>query len=377
MQRIEDKLIDQKKENLYRKPYIIEETDNIKVKIDEKWVTNFCSNDYLGIASNHKFAKILKKIVRKNGVGSGSSRLIAANRKELLEAEKFYANYFGYENALFFTSGYQANIALISTLFKKGDHIFFDKEIHASSINGMKLSLAKFSSFKHNDFSHLKKRLGKSNTTGLKAILVEGCYSMSGDIPDFSKVKSIAKDFKAITIVDEAHSIGVLGKAGKGSAYPFKPDIMVGTLGKAFGFFGAFLLMSNKMKEYFFNFSSPLIYTTALPPFFSPYVSTLLKKIEGMNNERARLKELSQFFHSELHKKGIKASGSEHIITIQIGSEAETVRISQELLAEGFLIAPIRFPTVSYGKAILRIGLTVNHTKKIITALVECLKTKI
>lgn len=385
LKRINEELQSQKTENLYRDPLKIDKVEKEFIYSEGKKLINFCSNDSLGLGDDPELNRTLQKIIQENNIGGGSSRLVSANRRSLLEAEQFYADFFGYESAIFFSSGYLANLALVSTLFNEKDSLFYDKQIHASMVEGMKLSRATFKGFNHNDFAHLQKRLKASLITpnpqgeAVQALLVESCYSMAGDSPDFGLMSEVATDHNLITLVDEAHALGILGEQGKGLCHDagFKPDVLVGTFGKAFGYSGAFLLMSHTLKEYFLNFSSPLIYTTASRPYTAPYLVALLKKVATLDERRTKVQENATYCRRLFQEGGISTGGQHHIIGIEIGDEQAVMQIAKVLQGEGFLVAPIRFPTVARNKAMLRVGIGYHHQTNQIEQLVETITKEI
>ncbi len=370
-EKIEKKLFFYKKEKLYRSPYKIEERQGKYVIIKGEKLLSFSSNDYLGLASSGRINKIVSDAFLKYGPSSSSSRLISGNYSLIVESEKKFAEYFGYEDAIFFPSGYQANIALISSLFEKDDIIVFDKHCHSSIIKGILLSGAKYFGFNHNSIDHLKKRLSKLK--GSISLITESLFSMDGDLLDKEGIKELKEKYGFLCIVDEAHSFGVLGEKGKGIARDVA-DVAVGTFGKAFGFFGAFLLLPKKIKEYLFNFSHPLIHSTALPHAHAEAASRILKEVEGCEKERKKLLKLAAVLRERLMEEGFSAKGDAQIVSLFIGDEEKSLEVSRKLLNQGIFIPPVRYPTVPFGKAILRISITALHDEEDIETLIRALK---
>ncbi len=381
--RLEKELDRQKKESLFRNPSLVEWKQGNTIITNHTEQINFCSNDYLNLSSNETCQKALVKAVNETKTGSGSSRLVSGNSKELADAEAALADFFQYESALLFPSGYQANFALLSTLFHSEDTLFYDKQVHASMIKGMALSPARKKGFNHNDFQHLKKRLHAAQTKetsesrhgGARVLVVESCYSMKGDTLPFTPFKEISAQNQLFTIVDEAHALAVCGPKGRGlcAGANFKPDILIGAMGKAFGIMGAFILCSQTVKEYLINFASPLIYTTAMPPFLARYIQTLLPQIESMDSQRQALSQLSRWTKEQFQQNGIAVEGECHILALPIGEEEKAAQLAQYLQTRGFYTAAIRFPTVARGKAIIRISLTAGHTQKEISSLIKAI----
>ncbi len=376
--RLQKELNQQKEESLFRSLTLTERAEGNTIIINGKKLINFCSNDYLNLSSNRACKKALLRSIKATKTGSGSSRLISGNSKALVEAETALAQFFQYESALLFPSGYQANLSLLSTLFQSEDVLFFDKQLHASMIKGMTLSSVQKKGFNHNDFNHLQKRidtLAPQSVNGIRAVAVESCYSMKGDSPPFNQLKALVSQNGLFTIVDEAHALAVCGPHGRGlcAEAHFKPNILIGTLGKAFGVMGAFILCSQTVKEYLINFASPLIYTTAFPPFLAHYVQALLPQIEKMDSKREALCELSKWTKTQLKQNGIEVEGDHHILALPIGKEDEAIGLARGLQTKGFYTAAIRFPTVAKEQAMLRLGLTASHTRKEVSSLIKAI----
>ncbi len=370
--RIINKLTAQKETGLYRKPIEIENREGRFLLIEGKKALNFASNDYLGLGVSEELKRKVSGNFLKYSTSSSSSRLVSGNYSVINQAEKEYARFFGYEDALFFPSGYQANIGVLSVLFEKGDLLIFDKHMHASSVKGMLLSGADFHGYNHNSMSHLCRWLEKSGGNQ-PAVLTESLFSMDGDFLDIQGFKALKKRFNFFSIVDEAHAFGAIGENGRGIARDVA-DIGIGTFGKAFGLFGAFVLMPAGFKEYLFNFSSPLIYTTSLPEAHAASALDLLEIISQCEKQRNHLSKISGLTKESLVYEGFCVKGDAHILAIEIGDESRALEISRKLLGKDIFVLPARYPTVPLHKAILRIGLTALHTEGDVRKLVSVLK---
>ncbi|MCG8552584.1 MAG: 8-amino-7-oxononanoate synthase [Desulfobacterales bacterium] len=364
-----DKLKQQMGAGLFRKLYDIQGREGKYIFTDNRKKLNFSSNDYLGLG----VSKTLKEIVSKNflqyGTSSSSSRLVTGNYTIIQEAEKAYADYFGYDDAIFFPSGYQANLGIMSAFFQPGDLIIYDKHIHNSSVNGIRLSGAEFSGYNHNSMSHLEKRLDKRGGERT-AVVTESLFSMDGDILPvlgFGKTKT---KYGFLSIVDEAHAFGAVGEKGTGLAKGVA-DIAVGTFGKTLGFFGAFVLLPGEFKNYLMNFSSPLIYSTALPEAHAASALEILPLISDAGNKRRDLKKISQYMKHCLSETGLQVNGDAHILTIQIGDEKKAVEFAAALFEKDIFVFPARYPTVPLGKAVLRVSMTALMTKEDVEFFVE------
>jgi len=370
--RIINKLTAQKETGLYREPVEIENKEGKFLLIKGRQVLNFASNDYLGLSVSEKLRQKVSRNFFKYSTSSSSSRLVSGNYSVINQAEKEYARFFGYEEALFFPSGYQANIGIVSALFEKGDLLIFDKHMHASSVKGMLLSGADFHGYSHNSMSHLYKWLEKT-VKKKPAVLTESLFSMDGDFLDVLGFKALKERFNFFSIVDEAHAFGAIGENGRGIARDVA-DIGVGTFGKALGLFGAFVLMPAGLKEYFFNFSSPLIYTTSLPEAHAVSAIDILEIISQCEKQRKHLREISSLTKEHLISEGFCVKGDAHILAVEIGDESRALELSERLLKKDIFVLPARYPTVPLYKAILRIGMTALHTEGDVRKLVSTLK---
>ena len=371
-ERYRERLLIRKEAGLLRIPAVIEGREGKYVFIGTKRALNFASNDYLGLGVSEKLRQKVSYNFQKFGTSSSSSRLASGNYEVISQAEEAYARYFGYQSALFFSSGYQANLALLSTLFKKGDALIFDKHIHASSIKGMELSGASFRGYNHNSMSHLHRRL-EGNGEGQSAVLTESLFSMDGDFLDIDGFGRLKDRYGFFSVVDEAHAFGALGEGGRGIARAVA-DIAVGTFGKSLGLFGAFVLLPETIKEYLFNFSSPLIYSTTLPEAHAASALDILEILSEADDGRRRLREISRIMKESLCAEGLTIKGDGHIISWEIGDEKAAVEMSRELLVRDIFVFPVRYPTVPLGKAIIRIGMTALHTEEDVKFFLESLK---
>ncbi len=371
LERFRRKVSLQQKTDLFRDPLPVDRREGKYAVSRGQRLLNMASNDYLGLGDSMELRRKVAENFNRFGSSSSSSRLVSANFKRISDAEKAYARYFGYEAALFYPSGYQANLGVLATLFEPGDIVLFDKHIHASSVKGLALSNADIRGFNHSAMDHLKKRLDKA--AGQAAVVTESLFSMDGDCLDVDGMKILKKAHDFFCVVDEAHAFGVLGTQGSGLAREIA-DVAVGTFGKALGLFGAFALMSEEVKTYLMNFSSPQIYTTSLPEAHAASALDVLEAVQDSEPQRQHLAQLCQWLKTELTQAGFRASGDAHILAVEIGNEQFAVEIARQLLDSGILVLPARYPTVPLNKAILRISLTALHDRKDGELLVAALK---
>lgn len=357
LQRLKDDVDSRRQAGLGRELLPVSARRGASVILDGHAHLNFSSNDFLGLAQDSEMSLSLSELCRQYGCGAGASRLVTGTTSSTLEAEQALAAYFGYESCLILGSGFMANLTLLSTLFSDKDTLLLDKRAHASTVAGVRHSRAGFHAFRHNRMSHLRKLL---ETYPAQAVLTESLFSMDGDSPDFSAVKQLRDEFGFLCIVDEAHAFGVLGDGGRGLAGGVA-DVAVGTLGKAFGMFGAFVLCPGIVREHLIHFGQGFIYTTSLPPWHGDMVLTMLERVSRCEEEREHLRRLGEMAREELSKTGLRIGGSAHILSLEVGDESRCQLLASKLRLEGILVFAARYPTVPLGQAILRVCLTAGH----------------
>jgi len=348
------------------------------IKIEDKKLINFCSNDYLGLASHPSIIERSKEYLEQFGAGSASSRLISGTLKIHSDIEKKLAEVFEFESVLIFNSGFQANVSIISAIADRNSLIILDKKCHNSLVQGSILSRATIKRFHHNDSEHLESLLKSANQSEFNRILIitETIFSMDGDQNKLDDLIQLSEKYDALLYSDDAHALGVLGENGLGLNYRKEGiDFRVGTFGKSFGGFGAFVGCSTEIRDYLINFSSGFIYTTALPPSVIGGLSAALDLIPFMQAERTALFKLIDNFKLSLRALDFNLMESEsQIIPIIVGSESETIMFSNFLQERGLWVSSIRPPTVEEGTSRLRITLTVKHEKDHVDALISSLK---
>jgi 8-amino-7-oxononanoate synthase len=318
-------------------------------------MVDFFSNDYLGYAS----------FVTANyeGIHSGTgSRLISGNPPIAEDCEQVIATHFNAEAALMFNSGYDANLGFFSSVPQKGDTIVYDALVHASIRDGIRLSLARSFSFKHNDLGDLRLKLKQA--TGTVYIAVEGIYSMTGDQAPLQGLIELAEEVGAYIFLDEAHSAGVFGKNGSGLAVELgieeKIFARLVTFGKAFGSHGASVLGTEQLRQYLINFAHSFIYTTALPPENYQRIIAVLQD-EQFENRRITLHRNIQFFHQEM---GFIPSLSSPIVMLKAENRKALNQKAQELKTEMYAIKPILHPTVPLEREGIRVSIHAFNTEE-------------
>jgi 8-amino-7-oxononanoate synthase len=336
------------------------------VKINGNEYLNFCSNDYLGLANHPRVVQRLRAAASEYGVGSGASHLVCGHSKIHEELEQALAEFTGRERAVLFSSGYSANLAVLTTLLQKGDNVFEDKLNHASLLDGGLYSGARFSRFPHNDVDALAAKLDKA--AGPSLVVVDGVFSMDGDEAPLSQLADICRRHQAWMMVDDAHGFGVSGTCGAGSLEKAGLDaddvpILMGTLGKALGTSGAFVAGSGVLIEALVQNARNYIYTTAAPPAIAAATLESLNLLEEESWRREHLQDLIQYFRKGANDLGLALMESESAIQpMLIGEADQAVALSQALRERGILIGAIRPPTVPRGTSRLRITLSAAHS---------------
>jgi 8-amino-7-oxononanoate synthase len=360
-------LAERKAANLYRTRRILASPQVPEIVVDGQQYIAFCSNDYLGLANHPEVISAFQSAAKKYGVGSGASHLVAGHSYEHHALEEELAAFTGRDRALLFSTGYMANLGAITALVGNSDAVFEDRLNHASLLDAGLLSGARFQRFLHNDVENLQARLEKS-TAKRNLIVVDGVFSMDGDCAPLPELATLAKKNNAWLMVDDAHGFGCLGKNGGGSAEHFgltqiELPILMGTLGKSFGTFGAFIAGSETLIETLIQFSRAYIYTTAMPPAIAAATRVSLRLLQTEPWRREHLQQLILRFRRGAEALGLPVMNSmTPIQPIIIGSETKTLAIAAALAAQGFLIGAIRPPTVALGSSRLRITVTAEHS---------------
>lgn len=338
---------------------------------------NFCGNDYLGLANHPQVVEAFKKAADEFGVGSGASHLVCGHSHYHHALEEQLAEFCGRPRALLFSTGYMANLGVIQALVGKGDAVFEDRLNHASLIDGGLASGARFRRYQHADVSSLASQLADSDAHR-KLVVTDGVFSMDGDVAPLAKLADVCEQHQAWLMVDDAHGFGVLGEQGGGcvaeQGMQTRVPVLVGTLGKAFGTFGAFVAGSDELIETLIQFARPYIYTTALPPAVAAATLASLELVQKENWRREKLQSLIARFRQGAAQRGFQLMDSATPIQpLLIGEDGAAVALSQHLRECGFLISAIRPPTVPEGTARLRITLSAAHELEDIDRLIEAL----
>jgi 8-amino-7-oxononanoate synthase len=330
---------------------------------------DFSSNDYLGLARDARIKQaVAAALASPELAASTGSRLLSGNSERWTALESDFANFAGTEEALYFTSGYLANVGLLASLLEPGDTVFSDSANHASLIDGMRLSKARRVVFPHLDLEFLEKALRAVPADGGKFIVVESVFSMEGDFAPLVELANLADRYDAELIVDEAHAVGVFGAQGRGlvAAAGLSASVLatIFTCGKALAASGAFVCGSETLRNYLINRARTFIFSTALPPYFAAQVRAGFELASRADADRARVIGLANFLRSELRRHRIHVpEGLSPIVPVMLGENERATRVAQRLRAAGFGVRAIRPPTVPQGTARLRLSVTAQHTE--------------
>ncbi|WP_118805376.1 8-amino-7-oxononanoate synthase [Haemophilus haemolyticus] len=348
---------------------------------ENRKMLNMSSNDYLGLASNENLHQSFLQRYGDNfpSFTSSSSRLLTGNFPVYTDLEQLIAQRFQRESALLFNSGYHANLGILPALTTTKSLILADKLVHASMIDGIRLSQCEFFRYRHNDYEHLKslleKNAGKFDRT---FIVTESVFSMDGDVADLNYLVQLKKQFSNTYLyVDEAHAIGVYGKNGLGIAERANViadiDLLVGTFGKALASMGAYVVCDQILKECLINQMRPLIFSTALPPFNVAWTHFIFERLPQFSKERTHLEQLSAFLRQEVEHRTQIMPSQTCIVPYILGENDATLAKAKDLQEQGYYCLPIRPPTVPKGTSRIRLSLTADMTMDEVKQFVACL----
>jgi glycine C-acetyltransferase len=378
MRTFHEELDSLREQGLFRSMRLLEGEQSGRVILDGRSVLLLCSNNYLGLANHPALKEAAIRGVERYGVSSGASRLVSGNMElhEMLEAR--IAAFKGTEAALVFNSGYAANTGIIPVLAGKGDVIFSDRLNHASIVDGCLLSRARLVRYPHNDMAALRRLLDETSPSGRRLIVVDGVFSMDGDLAALRELVALKKEYDALLMVDDAHGTGVLGKGGRGSAelcgVMAEIDIQMGTFGKALGSFGAYAASSREIADMLINRSRSFIFSTSLPPAVLATSLAALHLVDSPEGAelRERLTRNANLFRGALKAAGYDTMGSvTQIVPVTVGEAGPAMEFSRLLLEEGVFVQGIRPPTVPAGSCRLRCTVMATHTLDDLTRTAE------
>ena len=348
---------------------------------ENRKMLNMSSNDYLGLASNENLRQSFLQQYGDNfpSFTSSSSRLLTGSFPVYTDLELLIAQHFQRESALLFNSGYHANLGILPALTTTKSLILADKLVHASMIDGIRLSQCEFFRYRHNDYEHLKSLLEKNSGKFDRTFIVtESVFSMDGDVADLKYLVQLKKQFpNTYLYVDEAHAIGVYGKNGLGIAERANViadiDLLVGTFGKALASMGAYVVCDQILKECLINQMRPLIFSTALPPFNVTWTHFIFERLPQLSKERTHLEQLSVFLRQEVEHRTQIMPSQTCIVPYILGENETTLTKAKDLQEQGYYCLPIRPPTVPKGTSRIRLSLTADMTMDEVKQFVSCL----
>lgn len=365
-------------QGLYRRRMILETPQGAEVVADGRRLLNFSSNDYLGLANHPEIVAALKRGADLYGAGAGAAHLVSGHGRAHHALEEELADFTGRDRALLFSTGYMANLGVISALAGRGDTVLEDRLNHASLLDGAALSGARLKRYPHGDVAALRVDLADCPSR-TRLVATDGVFSMDGDLAPLSDLAAVARAHGAWLMVDDAHGLGVLGEGGGGTLARYGLDrdavpILMGTLGKAFGGFGAFVAGCTELIEFLIQRARTYLYTTALPPALAEAARAGLQLAREEPWRRERLVSLVARFRAGAEDLGLPLMDSPTPIQpVLLGSSTAVLGAAEALREAGFLVGAIRPPTVPAGTARLRITFTAAHTEAQIDRLLTAL----
>jgi 8-amino-7-oxononanoate synthase len=364
---------------LYRRRRVVERAlPGARCVVDGRELVNFCSNDYLGLAQDPRVAQAMAAAAIEFGAGSGASHLVTGHHRAHHALEEELAAFTGRERALLFSTGYMANLGVAAALAGRGDTVLEDRLNHASLLDAGLLCGARFSRFPHGDADALERRLGTAGR-GHRLVLTDGVFSMDGDLAPLPRYAAACRRHRAMLVVDDAHGLGVLGLNGGGTVEHFglgaaDVPLLVGTLGKAFGSFGAFVAGGSDLVDLLIQRARTYIYTTALPPAVAEATRAALGIVRAEPWRAARVLAHAARFRALAEQAGLPlAASSTPIQPVLLGTPQAATAASEALLERGLLVSAIRPPTVPEGGSRLRVTLSAAHAEADVERLVDAL----
>lgn len=358
--------------DLYRRLRPVQGPQDCWVQMEGRRVLNLCSNNYLGLANHPRLKEAAAQAAGEYGCGSGASRLICGNMALHEGLERRLAEFKGAAEALLFTSGYTANLGIISALAGSEDYVFSDELNHASLIDGCRLSQAEVRVFPHNDTLALERELQsalRARPAARRLIVVDGVFSMDGDLAPLPELAGLAEEYDSLLMVDEAHATGVLGPEGRGvvalHGLEGRVPVLMGTLSKALGNLGGFACGEPELREYLINSARSFIFTTGLPPAVAASAIAALDVLRDHPELTQKVQQNAAYLRRQLGALGYNTLRSQtQIIPVVVGDARRTLEMSRLLLQRGVLATAIRPPTVPEGTCRIRVTVMATHTRQ-------------
>ena len=360
-----------------------EELDEIRrsglwrsVRVNPPRLLSFADNDYLGLAGDPRLKAAAMAAVSEFGVGAGASRLVTGTKPPHLRLERHLASFKGTEDAVVWATGYMANVGTITSLVGKGDAVFSDELNHASIVDGCRLSRAEVFIYRHNDMDDLAAKIAQAGPRRRRLAVTDAVFSMDGDWVNLPEFLELCRANGVISMIDEAHSTGVMGATGRGLCEHFgcgHPDILMGTLSKALGCEGGYVCATRQVSDYLKNRSRTFIFSTAPCPAVAAAADCALTVLEETPGLAATVRQKAAAFAALLSERGINAPSGSAIIPVMVGGEKRAIAVAQALEQRGFLVPAIRYPTVARGQARLRVAVSARMETKDLEALADAI----
>ncbi|MDK2972954.1 MAG: 8-amino-7-oxononanoate synthase [Candidatus Sumerlaeota bacterium] len=367
-----------RKAGLY--PYFrcIESAQDTEVLIDGRKMLMLGSNSYMGLTNDPRVKEAVRKAVEEFGSGCAGSRFLNGTLKIHIELEEEIADFMNKEAALTFTTGMQANLGAIAAMVGKDDHVFIDRADHASIVDGCRLGFGKLHKFRHNDMDNLERVLKQHDATG-KLIVIDGVYSMEGDLADLPRIVDLARKYHAGILVDDAHGIGVLGSHGQGTASHFdleeETDLICGTFSKSVASIGGFVAGDAPVIDYLKHHARALIFSASMAPACVAAARAAIRIIRDEPERRAKLWENTHYLKSELNRMGFDTGTSETpIIPIVIGDTIDCFQFWSALHEAGVFVNPVVAPATPPNRALIRLSVMATHTREQLTFALEAIE---
>jgi 8-amino-7-oxononanoate synthase len=381
---MDDDLAELKRQGLHRTRRHIQSATGVHLRYRKRDFLNFSSNDYLNLAADPRLARSSARAARRYGCGAGASPLVSGYLPPVRALERDLARWEGTEAALVFSSGFAANLAVVSSLVGRPDAIFSDELNHASLIDGCRLAQARVHVYRHADVNHLEDLLRREGSSARRRLIVsDSVFSMDGDLAPLADLIDLALRHDALLLLDEAHATGVLGANGCGLSDTLNVGarsaskrcfIKVGTLSKALGSQGGFVCGSRRVIDFLVNYARPYIFSTALAPPSAAAARCALRIVQEEPERRRHLMQLAEHLREQLRALGYpETSSRSQIVPLMVGEARQTVELSRRLEEQGLLVPAIRPPSVPKGTARLRISLTAGQTRENVRRLIQAL----
>lgn len=368
-----------KKNNIYPYFHMLETKQAPVVKMENKDVLMFGSNNYLGLTSNTNIIKQTKKALEKYGTGVSGSRFLNGTLDLHIQLEEKIAKFLNKEKAALFSTGFQANLGIISGILNRHDIVFCDKENHASIYDGIKLSGAKMIRYNHNDMIDLEEKLKQVEIDKPKLIITDGVFSMTGDIANIPKIVELKKKYNARLMIDDAHGFGTIGENGRGTASYFnlenEADLIMGTFSKSLASIGGYLVADSDVCEYVIHNSRPYIFSAALTPANTKSALCALETLQNNPKLVFKLQKNTKYMQKVLEKEGVLFKKAETpIIPIYTYDKLRTMIVCNLLFEKGVYVNPVLPPATPEGECLIRVSIMATHTKKHIEKAAKIIK---